>query len=122
MKTKAVRLYGEKDLRLETLDESAVEALALLAELGIAPRPAAGEPLEAGLDVELFSQFALPGETFEDAMQTLDFVDRCGVAIRGNSNAQQMQLYFGSAIAAAPQISPALTIPWPLSRSRPERR
>jgi radical SAM superfamily enzyme YgiQ (UPF0313 family) len=54
--------------------------------------------LEAGLDVELFSQFALPNETLEDALTTLKFVKDCGVKIQGNSNAQQMQLYFGSEI------------------------
>jgi radical SAM superfamily enzyme YgiQ (UPF0313 family) len=52
--------------------------------------------LEAGLDVELFSQFALPKEKKDDALQTLRFVKDCGVKIRGNSNAQQMQLYFGT--------------------------
>jgi radical SAM superfamily enzyme YgiQ (UPF0313 family) len=57
---------------------------------------AARSALEAGLDVELFSQFALPNETLEDAFQTLEFVKDCGVKIRGNSNAQQMQLYFGA--------------------------
>ncbi len=54
--------------------------------------------LAAGLDVELFSQYALPGETVDDALATLGFVRACGVSIRGNSNAQQMQLYFGSRI------------------------
>jgi len=52
----------------------------------------------AGLDVELFSQYALPGETLGDALQTLAFVQDCGVPIRGNTNAQQMQLYFGSEV------------------------
>jgi radical SAM superfamily enzyme YgiQ (UPF0313 family) len=59
---------------------------------------AARTTLEAGLDVELFSQFALPNETVKDALQTLRFVKDCGVKIRGNSNAQQMQLYFGAEI------------------------
>ena len=59
---------------------------------------AARDLLAAGLDVELFSQYALPNETKEDALMTLRFVQDCGVKIRGNSNAQQMQLYFGSAI------------------------
>jgi len=36
-------------------------------------------------------------------MTTLRFVKDCGVAIRGNSNAQQMQLYFGSAIIRHPE-------------------
>ncbi|MFA4835329.1 MAG: radical SAM protein [Dehalococcoidia bacterium] len=57
---------------------------------------------EAGLDVELFSQFALPHERFDDAMKTLDFVKESGVKIRGNSNAQQMQIYFGSQISVDP--------------------
>ncbi len=56
----------------------------------------------AGLDVELFSQYALPYERFDDAMQTLKFVKDAGVKIRGNSNAQQMQIYHGSEIAADP--------------------
>ncbi len=57
---------------------------------------------EAGLDVELFSQYALPHERLEDAMQTLNFVKKSGVKIRGNSNAQQMQIYHGSEIASDP--------------------
>ncbi len=57
---------------------------------------AAREALAAGLDVEFFSQFALPNETKLDALQTLKFVKECGVKIQGNSNAQQMQLYFGA--------------------------
>jgi radical SAM superfamily enzyme YgiQ (UPF0313 family) len=65
-------------------------------EIGRATRAA----LAAGLDVELFSQFALPNETREDALKTLEFVRECGVKIQGNSNAQQMQLYFGAALYA----------------------
>ena len=56
--------------------------------------------LAAGVDVELFSQYALPGERVDDALRTLQFVTDCGVAIRGNSNAQQLQLYFGSEISS----------------------
>jgi radical SAM superfamily enzyme YgiQ (UPF0313 family) len=63
-------------------------------------REAARMALDAGLDVELFSQYALYNERLEDAMATLQFVKDCGVAIRGNSNAQQMQLYFGSEICS----------------------
>ena len=65
-------------------------------------RHAAVTALDAGLDVELFSQYGLPGEAKDDALQTLRFVQDCGVAVRGNSNAQQMQLYFGSAIIKNP--------------------
>jgi radical SAM superfamily enzyme YgiQ (UPF0313 family) len=63
-------------------------------------REAARTTLDAGLDVELFSQYALPNEALEDAMATLQFVKDCGVKIQGNSNAQQMQLYFGSQICS----------------------
>jgi radical SAM superfamily enzyme YgiQ (UPF0313 family) len=61
---------------------------------------AARQLLAAGIDVELFSQYALPGERVDDALHTLQFVTDCGVAIRGNSNAQQLQLYFGSDISS----------------------
>jgi radical SAM superfamily enzyme YgiQ (UPF0313 family) len=50
-----------------------------------------------GLDVELFSQYALPSEGYGDAIKTLEFVKAC-VPIRGNTNAQQMRLYFGTGI------------------------
>jgi radical SAM superfamily enzyme YgiQ (UPF0313 family) len=66
-------------------------------------RRAAVTALDAGIDVELFSQYGLPGETRADALTTLDFVKKCGVSVRGNSNAQQMQLYFGSAIIRNPR-------------------
>jgi len=63
-------------------------------------REAVRMALEGGLDVELFSQYALPNEALEDAKATLQFVKDCGVKIQGNSNAQQMQLYFGSDICS----------------------
>jgi radical SAM superfamily enzyme YgiQ (UPF0313 family) len=66
-------------------------------------RAAATAAFDAGLDVELFSQYGLPGESMSNALQTLRFVQDCGVAIRGNSNAQQMQLYFGSTIIRNPR-------------------
>jgi radical SAM superfamily enzyme YgiQ (UPF0313 family) len=78
-------------------------------------RTAATSALAAGLDVELFSQYGLPGERKEDALQTLRFVQDCGVAVRGNSNAQQMQLYFGSAIVNNPEAHGIL----PLRRDMP---
>ena len=56
----------------------------------------------AGMDVELFSQYALPYERYDDALKTLNFVKDSGVKIRGNSNAQQMQIYYGSEIASDP--------------------
>jgi radical SAM superfamily enzyme YgiQ (UPF0313 family) len=65
-------------------------------------RKATVDAIGAGLEVELFSQFALPGESHEDALATLEFVKGCGVKIRGNSNAQQMQVYLGSEISGTP--------------------
>jgi radical SAM superfamily enzyme YgiQ (UPF0313 family) len=59
--------------------------------------------LEAGIDVELFSQYALPRERLDDAMATLRFVQDAGVKIQGNSNAQQMQVYFGSRVNIEPR-------------------
>jgi len=49
-----------------------------------------------GLDVELFTQYGLPNETFEEAMMTLQFLKENNVPIRGNSNSQQTQIYFGT--------------------------
>lgn len=68
-------------------------------QIGEAARMAIG----AGLDVELFSQFALPNETKSDALLTLQFVEDCGVKIQGNSNAQQMHLYFGTKLYSNPE-------------------
>lgn len=53
---------------------------------------------QAGIEVELFSQYALPGETFQDAQGTLRFVEDNRVRVQGNTNAQQMQVYFGTQI------------------------
>jgi radical SAM superfamily enzyme YgiQ (UPF0313 family) len=48
------------------------------------------------MKTELFSIFGLPGETVEDARQTLEFVRSLDIPIESNSGSQQMQLYFGS--------------------------
>jgi anaerobic magnesium-protoporphyrin IX monomethyl ester cyclase len=48
------------------------------------------------IEVELFTMFGLPFETFEDAMETLAFVKNNHVKIMGNTNSQQMQIYFGT--------------------------
>jgi anaerobic magnesium-protoporphyrin IX monomethyl ester cyclase len=52
------------------------------------------------IEVELFTMFGLPFETFEDAVETLDFVKNNRVKIMGNTNSQQMQIYFGTPMAA----------------------
>jgi anaerobic magnesium-protoporphyrin IX monomethyl ester cyclase len=51
------------------------------------------------IEVELFTMFGLPNETFEDAMKTLAFVKENNVKIMGNTNSQQMQIYFGTSMA-----------------------
>ncbi len=51
---------------------------------------------EAGINVELFSMFGLPGETFHQALGTLAFVKKNRVAIDGNSISQQAHLFFGT--------------------------
>ncbi|MBW1742102.1 MAG: radical SAM protein [Deltaproteobacteria bacterium] len=51
---------------------------------------------EAGINVELFSMFALPGETFDQAAATLEFVKKNRVAIESNSISQQAHLFFGT--------------------------
>ena len=53
---------------------------------------------EKGMKVELFTMFGLPGESFEDALSTIDYVRRHKVRIEDNSVSQQMHLFFGSPI------------------------
>jgi radical SAM superfamily enzyme YgiQ (UPF0313 family) len=52
-----------------------------------------------GIEVELFTMFGLPHETFEDGMKTLEFVKKNQVRIMGNTNSQQMKIYFGTHMA-----------------------
>jgi anaerobic magnesium-protoporphyrin IX monomethyl ester cyclase len=77
---------------------------------------------EAGIGVELFTMFGLPGETLARACRTLDFVRDSGVAVEGNSISQQLHLFFGSRLSddpAAHGIRPlALTRPAYLSVAR----
>jgi len=49
-----------------------------------------------GIEVELFTMFGLPYETFEDGLKTLEFVKKNQVRIMGNTNSQQMKIYFGT--------------------------
>ena len=51
------------------------------------------------IEVELFTIFGLPFETFDDAVKTLEFVKENKVKIMGNTNSQQMQIYFGTDMA-----------------------
>ena len=70
---------------------------------------------EAGIKVELFTLFGLPGETPAKARATLDFVRRHDIEISGNSISQQLHLFFGTPIAEDPGRH-GIT---PLPRTRP---
>jgi anaerobic magnesium-protoporphyrin IX monomethyl ester cyclase len=54
-----------------------------------------GDVQQAGINVELFTLFGLPGESFAHAQKTLDFVKANKVPISGNSISQQLHLFFG---------------------------
>lgn len=57
---------------------------------------------DAGIEVELFTIYGLPGETFARGVETLRFVRKNGVAIEGNSISQQVHLFHGTPISADP--------------------
>lgn len=73
------------------------------------------DTLAAGIKVELFTIFGLPGETFQKALKTLNFVQQNGVAVEGNSISQQLHLFFGAPVAEEPHAYGML----PLPRSKP---
>jgi anaerobic magnesium-protoporphyrin IX monomethyl ester cyclase len=70
---------------------------------------------DAGINVELFSMFALPGETFDRAITTLEFVKNNRVAVESNSISQQAHLFFGTPM----NDDPAAYGIRPLPRTRP---
>ncbi len=82
---------------LESASESVLENLDKKISLDDM-RKAVDLTQKQGIDVELFTQYGLPNESFTDAMKTLQFLKDNHVKIRGNSNSQQMQVYFGTEI------------------------
>ncbi|MBW1896158.1 MAG: radical SAM protein [Deltaproteobacteria bacterium] len=58
---------------------------------------------DAGIQVELFSMFGLPGETFDQTLNTLKFVKDHQVAVDGNSISQQVHLFFGTPLNDKPE-------------------
>jgi len=66
---------------------------------------------EAGINVELFTLFGLPGETRENAVKTLEYVNRHGVDIEGNSISQQLHLFFGTPISEDPSAHGVQPLP-----------
>jgi len=67
------------------------------------------------MDTELFSIFGLPGETPDNARETLELVRSLDIPIQSNSGSQQMQLYFGSVYEKTPERFGIK----PMSRYRP---
>ncbi len=55
------------------------------------------------MEAELFSIYGLPGETVEDARETMRFLRSLEIPIQSNSGSQQMQLYFGSMYEQNPE-------------------
>lgn len=64
-----------------------------------------------GIEVELFTLFGLPGETFSRACKTLDFVKANQVPVEGNSISQQLHLFLGIPISRAPEEHGILPLP-----------
>ncbi|MEW6221509.1 MAG: radical SAM protein, partial [Thermodesulfobacteriota bacterium] len=65
----------------------------------------------AGIEVELFSLFGLPGESRAQAEATLDFVQANRVAVEGNSICQQLHIFFGTPIAEEPETHGVRPLP-----------
>ncbi|MFH1214966.1 MAG: radical SAM protein [Pseudomonadota bacterium] len=87
--------------------ESAVPAVLKKINKGLDPEKLSSviaQVQQAGINVELFSLFGLPGESFEQAQKTLDFVKASKVTIGGNSISQQLHLFFGIPILDDPKI------------------
>ena len=58
---------------------------------------------EAGIQVELFSMFGLPGESLVQALNTLAFLKNNQVPVDGNSISQQAHLFFGTPMTEDPE-------------------
>jgi anaerobic magnesium-protoporphyrin IX monomethyl ester cyclase len=67
---------------------------------------------DLGVNVELFTMFGLPGEDWDRAMRTLDFVKEHGVRIEGNSISQQLHLFFGAKLLKNPESHGIRPKPW----------
>ncbi len=58
---------------------------------------------DLGIEVEVFTLYALPKQTYEAALQTIDFLRNLGIRLRGNSSGQQMSLFFGTDMWRSPE-------------------
>lgn len=58
---------------------------------------------DLGMGVEIFTLYALPRQTYEDALETVEFVKSLGVKLAGNSSGRQLSLYFGTEFTDNPE-------------------
>ena len=58
---------------------------------------------DLGIKVDIFTLYALPEQTYEEACQTIEFVKSLGVKIFGNSAGQQLSLFFGTEFTDNPE-------------------
>ena len=58
---------------------------------------------DLGIEVELMHIYGLPGQTYESARRTIEFIKGLDVKIRGNSIGQPLKLYFGTTFCDDPQ-------------------
>lgn len=65
-------------------------------------RDVVARTMDHGIAVEVFYMYGLPGETFADVLRTFDFVAGLHPLVDRISEPQQLQLYFGTELAARP--------------------
>jgi anaerobic magnesium-protoporphyrin IX monomethyl ester cyclase len=58
---------------------------------------------QRGIAVELLHMIGMPGSTVQSVLDTYDYIRKMDVPISGNSIGNRFQIYFGSAIAQAPE-------------------
>ncbi|MBM3253826.1 MAG: radical SAM protein, partial [Candidatus Omnitrophica bacterium] len=58
---------------------------------------------DLGIEAEVFTIYGLPKQTYGSACQTLEFIKDLKVKMRGNSQGQQLSLYFGTDIYDNPE-------------------
>ncbi|HOW42427.1 MAG TPA: radical SAM protein [Candidatus Omnitrophota bacterium] len=56
-----------------------------------------------GMEVEVFTLYGLPGQTLDSCRRTVAFLRRLGIKLTGNSAGQQLNLFLGTDVAAAPR-------------------
>jgi radical SAM superfamily enzyme YgiQ (UPF0313 family) len=57
---------------------------------------------QLGITVEAFTLYGLPGQTYESAAATVEFLKSLGIEISGNSAGQKLNLFFGTDVQRQP--------------------